>query len=690
MSCSNCNNNNCGCHTTPCVPATCGCPIYLSSDCINDVKSVFSCLEIESNLSLTETLEQIDAQVCAIFNNITNYFALVNTGTGAEVYNGVNNLGQKKIRKINKVGNLVTVTQNTDDISISIDETALDNFIEANQLTTVASQLDPSVGKNIYKNTTTVGDVSTLNFRSLIHSPQGGVGESIVRDIQENANDLTLRTKKLNSSTLTILSNVGDTEINIDIPSSASIPALYVNNLYVPTQAEFLAGNTKGLGTLAKPFTDTITAYVAGVPTITPNTAIQNALDSYVGTGTGTDGYTTATASRRFPQKFGQKIIIQDNQGVHVHPSTGDFNYTGLNLIIQGNVLSQKTGFLVDLDNATFFNQTNSYFSITVEEKGLLQIEGEGFNNSGNSDNDASPYTTNKTIVLNGNGTIYSAYNGVDVLNRYIINSGVSIPANFNDSNTAFTVYCNLRADYQGVYKVAGNSKADFYGKLISGLLTIPANINVKPFLQTGGQVRMFGSQIIFSTSTPASRRTAVFYFEPSGGYTTIFISTGATYGGVAQVLFKKVGTPSVSLEVTNSPSGYGLDIVEVFDSPNLWNVKFTENVLASGNIDSTKADLTQGNSISATNTIGSNLIETLRTFTSKNNARLSLIPKYGAYLVQRDVNAGNLIIGTEYKIKTAGTGTPLGTVGDYFIATNNGSAAIGGVATLIQRETMI
>ena len=32
------------------------------------------------------------------------------------------------------------------------------------------------------------------------------------------------------------------------------------------TEAEFLAGNTKGEGTLAKPFTDTVTAYVAGVP----------------------------------------------------------------------------------------------------------------------------------------------------------------------------------------------------------------------------------------------------------------------------------------------------------------------------------------------------------------------------------------------------------------------------------------
>jgi len=132
------------------------------------------------------------------------------------------------------------------------------------------------------------------------------------------------------------------------------------------------------------------------------------------------------------------------------------------------------------------------------------------------------------------------------------------------------------------------------------------------------------------------------------------------------------------------------LTVTEVFESPNLWNVRFTENVLASGNIDTAKADLTQGNTSSSINTIGGNFIESLISFTSKQNAKAYPLPINAAYLLKRDVNAGSLIIGTEYKIKTAGTGTPLGTVGNYFVASNDGSAAIGGVATLIERCVMI
>ena len=70
--------------------------------------------------------------------------------------------------------------------------------------------------------------------------------------------------------------------------------------------------------------------------------------------------------------------------------------------------------------------------------------------------------------------------------------------------------------------------------------------------------------------------------------------------------------------------------------------------------------------------------------------AKSSGLPINSAYLLKRDVNAGSLIVGTEYKVKTAGTGTPLGTVGDYFVAANDGSSAIGGVATIIERCVMV
>lgn len=224
MPCTNCHttNNNCGCNPQPCITTPCDCAAgYFSSDCTNNVKSIFSCLEIPSNLTLTETLEQIDTQICIKFNTITNYSALVNVGNGASVYKGVNNLGQKEIRKINKVGNLITVTENTNDISISINELALNTFIGANSFNAAAIQLDPSIGKNIYKNTTTVGNVSTLNFRSLIVESQGS-GNTILKDVQENTNDIKIRTKSLKSSNGSVIINSTADEIDFSVTPATS------------------------------------------------------------------------------------------------------------------------------------------------------------------------------------------------------------------------------------------------------------------------------------------------------------------------------------------------------------------------------------------------------------------------------------------------------------------------------------
>jgi len=122
--CNNNNNSNCGCSKPKCTPAQCGCSVYISSDCVSDVKSTFPCLNIESNLTLTETLEAIDQAICDKLSEITNYISLVNVGDGAQVYKGVNGIGQKEIRSI--IGsNLITVNQDTTEIQVSVDEEAL-------------------------------------------------------------------------------------------------------------------------------------------------------------------------------------------------------------------------------------------------------------------------------------------------------------------------------------------------------------------------------------------------------------------------------------------------------------------------------------------------------------------------------------------------------------------------------------
>lgn len=120
---------SCNCKPSPCVPQDCSCTTFLKSDCVNDVSAVFECLNIESHLTLTETLEQMDSEICALVNSINGFLTLINVGTGAGVYKGVNNIGQKELKTLTKTGDLLVITPSTNEIDITIDEAELANFV---------------------------------------------------------------------------------------------------------------------------------------------------------------------------------------------------------------------------------------------------------------------------------------------------------------------------------------------------------------------------------------------------------------------------------------------------------------------------------------------------------------------------------------------------------------------------------
>ena len=322
MACNTCiQNNDCGCNN-PCPPENCACPVLLSSDCINNVTEDLECSGIDKGQTLTEVLVQLDAFICEKFNQTVAYFTLLNVGTGAEVYKGVNGVGNKLIRKINKVGNLITVTQNTDDISISIDETALGTFIEANQKTTVGIQLEPSDtdNKNVYKNTTVVGDVSTLNFRSIV-STDGSV----------------------------VLTETASTiDITLPIIEDLSIPNFIVNSAYTGTEE---------LGTISKPFKNlpqALTAFVGTGSNINPQfpnavITIQKGM-GYVFTGN--LNYNKLT------------IVWEEGVDFTSNPSTGDF--------------------LLDYDTIVGTQELN--INLTIKEGTSIKLLKSGFRNAGTSD----------------------------------------------------------------------------------------------------------------------------------------------------------------------------------------------------------------------------------------------------------------------------------------------------------------
>ena len=175
--CQNCNQNNCVdctqettiCNQCTSEQATCDCPILgLSTDCSTYDQDDIECNSVvveAKNTILSDALANIVSWSCTKFSGIEKFFRIINTGTGAEIYSGTNLLGEKKLRKLKSTSPVITVIQNTDDISLGVDSTSLDSFIEANQKTYSISNL--GTGALVYKDSTIVSNNTQFNIRKI-------------------------------------------------------------------------------------------------------------------------------------------------------------------------------------------------------------------------------------------------------------------------------------------------------------------------------------------------------------------------------------------------------------------------------------------------------------------------------------------------------------------------------------------
>ena len=654
----NCNNTtNCGggcLGQTPCVQTDCSCAVQLSSDCINNVTAEMPCSAIGQGQTLTAVLEQLDAFICTKFDQTVAFFTLINVGTGSQIYKGVNGVGQKEIRSVITTGTLLTNVQNTNDITLTINEANLITFILANQKTyTVANVGSDPLRVNVYKDSTTVGNNTQFNFRSVVKEDLG-TGTSFLRDIQQNTNELNVRVKTLVSDNLTITST--DDEVRVETPMTASIPALYVNNLYIPSYPEWLAENKvqnagtavtgfvfRGKGTLAQPFTDsTVYPLAGGSATITANTAIQNALDgdSVYATPYSYVGNTALSYSRLNPQRNGQQIIVQDNNSNYVH--SGDYNYNNINILFNANVVNTTSNYAIDMDNNTYFDATNSRFNINILEGKDLQFTNSlGFRNSGNTSSTPPAFDTARAGTFSGEGTVYFSYSGVDILTRYIFNG----EGNNNDNNLHFVVKCKVKADQQGIYLTKNLMRIDFYNQLQSGVLSGSGNIALRAFHMTGGLIRFYEKGAIYLGNLNTGRLYG-FTFEPTGlgiGNCTFQLNS-ANITGNSEKCFAKLNNEDVSFLAFNSPSGDGFATLlagtntitnGLFENlgATRWGVNFKNNVFSFTGIDQTKVDLTQGNSESTINFIGNNVLENLVIYNNRASAISAGVPLYSAYI---------------------------------------------------------
>lgn len=213
--CTNCNNNTpCGCnqniyqevHICNQCPSEqpCDCPIKdLSTDCSIYNQDNIVCgttIVVPKNTILSVALQQIVSWACAKFSELAKALSLINIGTGAEVYAGNTLLGEKKIRRIKPASPIVTVVQNTNDISIGIDT----GVLQENQKTYSVVNIG-SVGEGVYKNTTTVLNNNQFNF------------------------------KKICSDTLSIKTSIDGNCLEINTANFSYLKEYYINSNYVPT-----------------------------------------------------------------------------------------------------------------------------------------------------------------------------------------------------------------------------------------------------------------------------------------------------------------------------------------------------------------------------------------------------------------------------------------------------------------------
>lgn len=319
-----CNNQNlynpCNiCNPSPCQTNTdCECPTNLQTKCSTYEGEDLECSGIKSGTILTELIQQLDAFICEKVNDITNALTLKNIGLGARIYKGVDLLGRKEIRTVTKTGDLLEVTENADDINLTINETVLNTFIEDNQKTYSVENV--GIGAEVYKSPDTiVGDNTTFSLKSLISNDN-----SIV--ITQNLDEIDL---SVSSSTLQGLQNVIDTDSALI--GNSLIDQTAGSNLIIyggDLQPLFILNNTN-------PSTNT-----------TPTT--------YVGIG---DAFSQDNVGLRFYKDRTEFLDLVNSKGI-VYSDDYEPNFTGRSLVTKTYVDSVTTGAETIVTGATDVNVT--------------------------------------------------------------------------------------------------------------------------------------------------------------------------------------------------------------------------------------------------------------------------------------------------------------------------------------------
>ena len=416
--CTHCNNSNCsdcnqytssqthicdGCQEQSCE----GCAVKdLSTDCsvfTGDSIECDSVVVVAKNTILSDALANIVSWSCTKFSAVENFFRIINTGNGVNIFSGVSLLGEKKLRRLKSTNGSVIITQGTDDIDFSVPAGVIPDGTETKIVNGT--------------NTTVVGTGTTptpyqINALNSTYSNSNlGTGAQIYKDSIIVGSNTQFNLRKIKSSNSSV--NIVEGADEIDITVVAGI---------VPdgSETKVTAGtniSVTGAGTIATPYvinsTDTNTTYSAGtaislVGTTFNNTAPDQTVTLTQGgattiTGTypnftisSTDTNTTYSAGSGLAL-IGTTFNIDNLQKVITYPA----NFIGTNYTLT----SADNNYTIIVDNGT------TACTITVPS-GLTSKIGVGFIQKGTGDVTfvASGTTINNPIGLKSKGQYYQTF----------------------------------------------------------------------------------------------------------------------------------------------------------------------------------------------------------------------------------------------------------------------------------------
>lgn len=128
-SCNKCSKGK-KCNTCEDKAPDCACEVKnLSTNCIVYTGDDLSCTGIKKGNLLTDVIAQMNCFICTKYDQMLKYFNIINVGGGAEIYAGVDGIGQKKLRTLISGDDIVVVKQNEEDISISVDKEGIQGIV---------------------------------------------------------------------------------------------------------------------------------------------------------------------------------------------------------------------------------------------------------------------------------------------------------------------------------------------------------------------------------------------------------------------------------------------------------------------------------------------------------------------------------------------------------------------------------